>query len=187
MRESATGGNDASEGPDGFVHCPRCGAPGLAFEAAKRHACRACGWTFYRNAAAAVFGIVEHEGRVLLVRRAREPAAGTLDLPGGFIDLGETAEAALAREIQEELSVQVTGLAYLGTYPNVYPYGGVTYHTLDLCFHGRLLAPPDPSRVDASEIAGFELVRREAVELEAVGMDSPRRALADFLAREPRR
>ncbi len=189
MGESATGVSDAPDGqaPDGFVHCPRCRAPELAFEAGKRHACHACGWTFYRNAAAAVFGIVEHEGRVLLVRRARDPTVGTLDLPGGFVDLGETAEAALVRELHEELSVQVTGLAYLGTYPNVYPYRGVTYHTLDLCFHGQLLAPPDTSRVDTREIAGFELVPRAAVELESVGMDSPRRALADFLAREPRR
>ncbi len=179
MEESATGACDA---PDGFVHCPRCRAPGLAFEeSGSRHVCRACGWVLYRNAAAAVFGIVEHDGRVLLVRRARDPASGTLDLPGGFIDIGETAEAALARELREELSVEITRLAYLGTYPNVYPYSGVTYHTLDLCFHGELVAPPDPRRLEIHEIAGFELVRREAIVLEAIGMESPRRALADFL------
>jgi len=176
--ESATRGTDAR---DGFAHCPRCAKPGLDFEDGQRHACRHCGWMFYRNAAAAVFAIIELDDRVLLVRRAREPAAGTLDLPGGFIDRGEGAEAALAREMREELGIEIHALRYLGTYPNVYPYAGVTYHTLDLCFLARIAEPPDPSRMDAGELAGFELVRAADVVPDAFGMVSARRAFSDYL------
>ena len=99
-----------------------------------------------------MYAIAELDGRVLLVRRAREPAAGTLDLPGGFIDFGETAEVALVRELREELDLAIEVLDYLGSYPNVYPYAGVRYHTLDLCFRVRLLGTPDRARVDESEL-----------------------------------
>ena len=47
------------------------------------------------------------EGRILLVRRARAPEAGGWGLPGGKIDLFETAAAATVREIREELDIGI--------------------------------------------------------------------------------
>jgi len=44
---------------------------------------------------------------VLLARRARAPYAGLWDLPGGFLEAGETPEAALGRELREELGARV--------------------------------------------------------------------------------
>jgi NADH pyrophosphatase NudC (nudix superfamily) len=166
-----------------LAYCGRCGAHGLGFEDGKRHVCARCGWLFYRNAAAAVFAILELGGKILLVRRAREPAAGTLDLPGGFLDLGERAEAGLARELAEELGIGCGPLHYLGSYPNVYPYAGVTYHTLDLCFHARLERPPAAADVDTDELDGFVLLAPADIDLDAIGLDAPRRALHEFLAR----
>lgn len=46
-------------------------------------------------------------GRLLLVRRAREPAAGTWSLPGGRVEAGESAEAAIVREMAEETGLVV--------------------------------------------------------------------------------
>ena len=59
-----------------------------------------------RTAIAAGAVVVDAEGRVLLVRRARPPSAGTWTLPGGRVEAGETPEAAVVREVLEE-----TGLA----------------------------------------------------------------------------
>lgn len=47
------------------------------------------------------------EGRVVLVKRRHEPAAGTWSLPGGAVEVGETAQAAVVREIREETGLRV--------------------------------------------------------------------------------
>lgn len=59
-----------------------------------------------------VGGVVVREGAVLLVKRAAEPLAGHWSLPGGVVELGETLEEAVVRELQEEtrLTVQVLEL-----------------------------------------------------------------------------
>ena len=51
--------------------------------------------------------IVDAEYRVVLIRRRFEPLAGQWSLPGGLVELGETLERALAREIQEETGLDV--------------------------------------------------------------------------------
>ena len=53
-----------------------------------------------------VGAVIVHDGRVLLVKRRYEPLAGQWSLPGGALELGETLETGLSREIKEE-----TGLA----------------------------------------------------------------------------
>ena len=62
-----------------------------------------CGFVYYFNssAATAIF-ITNRVGELLVVRRAKEPAKGTFDLPGGFVDMYETAEEAIIREVKEE-------------------------------------------------------------------------------------
>ena len=54
------------------------------------------------------------------MRRAKEPAKGTLDLPGGFVDMYETVEDGMRREIKEETGLDVTEIQYLFSSPNVY-------------------------------------------------------------------
>ena len=56
-------------------------------------------------------------------------------MPGGFIDHGETAEEALAREIHEEVGIEVSIMRFLMTAPNHYAYQGIELPVLDLFFH----------------------------------------------------
>jgi len=66
----------------------------------------------YANPALTVDAVWIRRGRVLLVRRGRAPFRGMWAFPGGFVELRETVEAALVREVQEEtgLIVRTTGL-----------------------------------------------------------------------------
>jgi ADP-ribose pyrophosphatase YjhB (NUDIX family) len=69
--------------------------------------------------------VVDGTGRLLMVRRAQEPARGTWSVPGGRVEPGESDEAAAAREVWEEtgLAVHVGRLA--GTVRRTAPGGGV--------------------------------------------------------------
>ncbi len=160
-----------------FRHCPKCGHETFVPRSEKLFGCDQCGFSYYFNCCGAVAGIIrDREGRILLTRRAREPAAGTLDLPGGFIDFRETAEDALRRELREELNLEVADLTYFCSMPNEYHLGEMIYNTIDLFFLCRMV---DPASIDMSdELTGYRFYRIEEIQLEEVGLDSIRRVLA---------
>ena len=121
--------------PQTFIYCPKCSARALKPSSPKSILCSECGFEFFFNPAAAVAGIIVNDaGELLVTVRASDPGKGQWDLPGGFIDPGETAEQALAREIKEELNLDVDSMDYFETAPNEYMYKGVTYPTLDMAF-----------------------------------------------------
>ncbi len=62
----------------------------------------------------AVSAAVFRGGRVLIVRRARPPAHGLYTLPGGGVELGETLEQAVVREIREETALEIEPVALVG-------------------------------------------------------------------------
>ena len=86
--------------------CPFCGSKNFIWDNKKSHNCLDCGKRLYTNEVGAVIALIENEkGECLFTTRKFDPAKGKLDLPGGFIDLGETAEQAVVREIKEELNL----------------------------------------------------------------------------------
>lgn len=95
-------------------HCAACGAPYAAPYAAPDgdwpRACTACGTVAYRNplpVAIALLPVVDARGTGLVViTRTIEPQLGGLALPGGFIDLGETWQDAVVRELHEETGIE---------------------------------------------------------------------------------
>ncbi len=121
-----------------FSYCPKCGERSLRGKRPGLLGCSSCGLEFFTNVAAAVGAIFsDAAGRILLVRRSRNPGKGLLDIPGGFVDPGEDAAQALQREMQEELGIEVYDLRLLASSPNEYEYGGITYRTLDFFFACR--------------------------------------------------
>jgi ADP-ribose pyrophosphatase YjhB (NUDIX family) len=72
-----------------------------------RHVCESCGTIHYQNPKLVVGCVPEHEGRILLCRRAIEPRRGYWTVPAGFMENGETLQEAAARESQEEALADV--------------------------------------------------------------------------------
>jgi len=102
-----------------FTYCPYCATPlePREFEHRQRPVCPACGFVHFADPKVAVIAQVEYAGRVLLVRRAVNPAKGLWALPGGYMDAGELPEGALRREVLEEVGLAVTVERLLGIYP----------------------------------------------------------------------
>jgi 8-oxo-dGTP diphosphatase len=98
----------------------------------------------------ALFGLDAAALRVLLIRRAHEPYAGRWALPGGFLDLDETIEAAARRELHEE-----TGLKHLGPVHSLGAYGDPGRdprgRTISLVFAS--VVPPPLPRAQGSDDA----------------------------------
>lgn len=118
-----------------FKYCPRCGSNDFGENDFKSKRCGSCGFVFYFNPQAATVAIILNSNNKLLVaRRAKEPAKGALDLPGGFADSFETGEEGVAREVAEETGLKVISTRYLFSLPNKYVYSGFEEHTLDLFY-----------------------------------------------------
>ena len=88
--------------------------------------------------------VFDSEGKVLLVRRKNEPFAGHYALPGGFVNIGETVQAACCREVKEETGIAVDQdkLALVGVYsnPNRDPRG----HTVSVAYTVKLQEEQEP-------------------------------------------
>lgn len=86
-----------------------------------RHVCPGCGSIHYLNPKLVVGCIPEWKTQVLLCRRAIEPRNGLWTLPAGFMEMGETAEAAALRETEEEAHarVQILGLFSIFSLPAI--------------------------------------------------------------------
>lgn len=162
-----------------FRHCPQCGRARAGQGPVQPFHCAGCGFHFYFNAAPAVAAFVlDPDGRALFLRRAREPAKGMLAVPGGFVDLGETAEAALRREIREEVNLEVGPLRYLCTQLNEYQYRGVAYPVLDLFYVTRAI---DPGRMQAlDEVESCAWRRTTEVSPAEIAFPSIRAALQAY-------
>jgi 8-oxo-dGTP diphosphatase len=90
----------------------------------------------------AVSAAIFRDGRVLIVRRARPPARGLYTLPGGGVELGETLEEAIIREVREETGLAIAPLALVGFREAVArdAAGRVERHFVILPFAARWIA-----------------------------------------------
>lgn len=159
-----------------FLYCPRCGSDSFLENNEKSKKCAACGFTYYYNASAAVVAvIVNDKGEMLIARRAKEPAKGTLDLPGGFVDMHESAEEALRREIMEETSLTVVKEQFLFSIPNMYRYSDFDVQTVDLFFKCEV---NDYSGLKAADdVMQLEFIALDSLNPAAFGLTSIRKGV----------
>jgi NAD+ diphosphatase len=99
-------------------------------------------------------------------------------MPGGFVDVGESAEEALEREVREEVGLEVSGLEYVGSHANRYPYAGVTYTTLDLFYRGTVADPDRAIALDAVDSIVWD--DPMTVDLDQIAFPSMRYALRRY-------
>ena len=118
-----------------FTNCPKCGSSRFINNNEKSKVCKQCDFVYYFNPSAATVAVIVNElGELLVCKRAKDPAKGSLDLPGGFVDVGENGEEAIQREVLEEVGLEISSLSYLFSIPNTYLYSGFLVHTLDLFY-----------------------------------------------------
>ena len=128
--------------------CGSCATPTVARISERSRECPSCGLVVYPRLAPAVMCLVmrrgEHRMEMLLGRSPRFPA-GTYSALAGFVEPGETLESCVAREVQEEVGVQVKNLRYFASQPWPFP------HSLMIAFFAEWAGgeiTPDPSEIE---------------------------------------
>ena len=154
-----------------FKFCPFCGKAGFVWNGINCFVCRNCNQKLYINMAAAVVAVIfNNNDELLLTRRKNNPAKGFLDLPGGFVNLGETAENAVVREVNEELNINVSEIKFIETFPNEYVFGGIQYFTEDIVFECKI---SDFSNISAKDdISAYEFKALTQINIIEIGLDS---------------
>ncbi len=102
----------------------------------------------------AVGAVVVDDSRVLLVRRAQDPSKGLWSVPGGLIELGETAEEAARREVKEETGIDVQIERLLDVTDNIVrdDKGKIRFHYVLIDFLARPMTRTAESRSDVSDV-----------------------------------
>lgn len=158
-----------------FNYCPRCGSQSLQPKESKAIVCNSCGFQYFHNPAAAVAGIIEKDGKVMLIKRGRDPQKGFLNFPGGFVDYAESLEEGLVREMREELNLVVTQQHYLTSDWETYLYREVVYPTSVTFF---VINVQDISMAKAGDDAeGFSFVPVDEIDPARLAFKSSRTAL----------
>lgn len=134
-----------------FTFCPHCQN---RLEVKERRAtCSKCDFVFYHNPAPCVAVIIAKDNQILLAKRAIAPQKDTWDALGGFVNAGETPEAAVLREVKEETSLDVRITKYLGTYPDI--YGETQVYTLNFFYVVEIISGVPQPADDVAELKWF--------------------------------
>ncbi len=163
--------------------CPHCATPDE-----QPLVCDRCGWRWYANPKPAAAVLLERDAggpdpEILLLRRAVEPGFGAWDLPAGYLDPGESFEAAARRETLEEAGIEVELVGLAGVYHSP------EANAVTVVYRARAAAEAPTVRIDfeSSEHAlGGTLGRRRVAGAHGLPIDGlGRRRLGGRQARRP--
>jgi ADP-ribose pyrophosphatase YjhB (NUDIX family) len=134
-----------------FRFCPADGAKLGEPRPSGGATCSLCGRSWYRNPAPAVGAAIVRDGKALVTVRARNPYRGKIDVPGGFLELGEHPMDALKREVMEELGIGVEVM-----WPPVmfapHTYGEDGVHALAIGFRAEIVSGTPSPTDDVADI-----------------------------------
>ncbi|MDD2740819.1 MAG: NUDIX hydrolase [Rhodocyclaceae bacterium] len=156
--------------------CPLCAAP-VDFripegDGLPRHVCTSCGYIHYENPRLVVGCIAEHQGLILLCRRAIEPRHGFWTLPAGFMENGETTSQGAARETNEEAGAVVSIDAAYALFSIAH------IHQVHLFYRGHLSTPDFTAGIESLEVGLF---RADEIPWDDLAFLSVRRCLEHYL------
>ncbi|WP_439182315.1 NUDIX hydrolase [Carboxylicivirga taeanensis] len=174
--------NSGSTQPKDVIrYCAKCGSDQFTYDGTKSFRCQACGFHLFINSAAAVAAIIcNAKGEILLTRRAFEPCAGMLDLPGGFVDPMETAEECVAREVKEELNLTVKSMRFIASFPNEYVFSNYSVFTTDLGFVCEVDNFDNMQAKD--DVSAYEFIDSSAIDFSQISSESIRNLLRVYIS-----
>lgn len=148
--------------------CARCGRPVRRVPPSatrpRRIACPRCRYLIYDYPRTAAGVVVVKGDAVLLLRRAHPPRIGFLDIPGGFLEAGESFEQCARRELREESGLVVPRLELLGFWWDTYALAGFgRFPTLNVYYVGawRRGTPVAADDAATAEWVPFSALARE--------------------------
>jgi len=106
----------------GHQYCGRCGTETRLMKSERARICPACELTNHPRISPAVIVAVIRSGKILLGRSGRFPNPKLFSVLAGYVELGETLEACVHREVREEAGIGIRNLRYFGSQP--WPYSG---------------------------------------------------------------
>lgn len=162
-----------------FKFCPKCGSSHFVENNIKSKRCETCGFVYYFNPSSSTIAIIiNSNGELLVATRAHDPAKGTFDLPGGFVDMNETGEEAVIREVKEETGLHVSQAKYMFSIPNTYVYSGFEVHTLDLVY---LCKVDDMRNMQAEDdVASLQFIKISELNPDLFGLRSVKEVIQEI-------
>ncbi len=149
----------------------------------KAFSCQACELKFYLNTASAGIALIFNpDNQLLVTRRKHDPAKGTLDLPGGFAEPGETMEECLIREVGEELNIELVYLRYFASFPNTYKYKEVEYPVTDLVFFCKIKTFSTLAAKD--DVSNYYFKDLDQIDIREFGLSSPKKVIEQLKIQE---
>jgi NAD+ diphosphatase len=143
--------------------CGACGSPAESRDAGHLRVCTGCGRLLFPRIAPAVIMLVEAPGgEKCLLARHRGAAVGSYSTLAGFVEIGESLEDAVRRELAEEAGVRVADVAYQGSQAWPFPAG--------LMLGFRAVAATEEVTVDENELIEARwFTRDEVIDMLATG------------------
>jgi 8-oxo-dGTP diphosphatase len=124
-----------------------------------------------------VGAVVVHAGRALLIRRGKEPLRGRWVVPGGTVELGETLEDAVAREVREETGLVVRPLEVMKVFDAIERDGaGVRFHYVVVDYRCAFVSGVLRAGSDAEDAAWVEEADLPSYDLPPLALELVRRA-----------
>jgi len=157
--------------------CARCGAKSEMTEGGWQRTCGTCGARHFPRTDPVVIMLITHGNSVLLGRSPHWPE-GMFSLLAGFVEPGETVEAAVRREVREEAGVVVGPVSYLASQPWPFPA------SLMLGCRGEALSTEivlDPVELEAAQWVSRERLFEVMAGRDGSILPARRGAIAHFL------
>jgi NAD+ diphosphatase len=156
-------------------YCGQCGTPTASRPAERAKECPSCGLLSFPRVSPAIIVLVERGGQLLLARNHRFPP-GRYSVIAGFVEPGETLEEAVAREVREEVGLEVNQIRYFASQPWPFP------HSLMVGFVAQYAG--GEIRPDPEELADAAWFSPDQLPDLPDGISIARRLIEAFLARQ---